>query len=99
MKIEHNLPSVNRNNADRVSGTQKGDTEKKEVSSDVSVSKDNAVFSDDARVISKAMMQAIEVPDTREAIVQNLKSQILNGNYQIHYEELARVLSTKGILD
>lgn len=99
MKIENNLPPVNRNNSERLSGSKKVEGGKGEKLSGASSGPDRAIISEEAQLFSKAMMKMIDIPDTRQTIVQNIKSQIMDGKYQIHHEELASILFSKGIVE
>ncbi len=99
MKIENNLPSINRNVTERVSKSAKEDARKAYRDSGSTTAADSTMFSEEAQLFSKAMMKVIDVPDTRQAIVQNLKSQIMDGKYQIHYEKLAEILASADIFE
>ena len=99
MKIENNLPSINRSVTGQVSKPGKSDVKKTSQGSQSASDIDSTTFSEEAQLFSKAMMKIIDVPDTRQAIVQNLKAQILEGKYQIHHEKLAEILAKTGVFE
>ncbi len=55
--------------------------------------KDHAILSDQAQLLSKALSQMEGTPEVRMEKVEALRSEILDGKYQINYEELARKMS------
>ena len=57
--------------------------------------KDQAVFSDGAQILAKAMENLKDVPEVRESKLEEIQSQIVNNKYQIPYDELAQKLSRK----
>jgi len=55
--------------------------------------KDHAILSDQAQLLSKALTQMEGTPEVRMEKVEALRNQILDGQYQINYEELAKKMS------
>ncbi|NMB53337.1 MAG: flagellar biosynthesis anti-sigma factor FlgM [Leptolinea sp.] len=55
--------------------------------------KDHAILSDQAQLLSKALAEMEGTPEVRMEKVEALRSQILDGQYQINYEELAKKMS------
>ncbi|MCE1252995.1 MAG: flagellar biosynthesis anti-sigma factor FlgM [Anaerolineae bacterium] len=59
-----------------------------------SLGTDKATVSESAQTMAKAMGALSETSDVRDAQIEALKAQILNGNYHIDYDELAKKLSS-----
>jgi flagellar biosynthesis anti-sigma factor FlgM len=59
-----------------------------------SLGQDKATVSSSAQTMAKAVGTLNETPDVRESQVAMLRSQIMNGNYHIDYDELAKRLSS-----
>jgi flagellar biosynthesis anti-sigma factor FlgM len=59
-----------------------------------SLGTDKATVSGSAQTMAKAMEALNTSSDVRDTQVEALKSQILNGNYHIDYDELAKKLSS-----
>ncbi len=55
--------------------------------------KDHAILSDQAQLLSKALSKMEGTPEVRMEKVEALRSQILEGQYQVNYEELAKKMS------
>ncbi|HEX7555303.1 MAG TPA: flagellar biosynthesis anti-sigma factor FlgM, partial [Leptolinea sp.] len=55
--------------------------------------KDHAILSDQAQLLSKALSKMEGTPEVRMEKVEALRSQILNGQYKVNYEELAKKMS------
>ncbi len=55
--------------------------------------KDHAILSDQAQLLSKALTKMEGTPEVRMEKVEALRSQILEGQYQVNYEELAKKMS------
>jgi flagellar biosynthesis anti-sigma factor FlgM len=59
-----------------------------------SMGQDKATVSSGAQTMAKAMGTLNETTDVRESQVTMIKSQIMNGNYHVDYDELAKRLSS-----
>ena len=57
-------------------------------------SQDKATVSESAQTVAKAVGTLNDTSDVRESQIAMLKSQILNGNYHIDYDGLAKKLSS-----
>ncbi|GAP22499.1 flagellar biosynthesis anti-sigma factor FlgM [Leptolinea tardivitalis] len=55
--------------------------------------KDHAILSDQAQLLSKALSKMEGTPEVRMEKVEALRSQILEGQYQVNYEGLAKKMS------
>lgn len=55
--------------------------------------KDHAILSDQAQLLNKALAKMEGTPEVRMEKVENLRKEILDGQYQINYEELAKRMS------
>jgi flagellar biosynthesis anti-sigma factor FlgM len=55
--------------------------------------KDHAILSDQAQLLSKALKSMEGTPEVRMEKVESLRNEILNGQYQVKYEELAKRMS------
>jgi negative regulator of flagellin synthesis FlgM len=55
--------------------------------------KDHAILSDQAQLLAKALTKMEGTPEVRMEKVEALRSQILEGQYQVNYEELAKKMS------
>lgn len=55
---------------------------------------DKASVSENAQTMAKALENLNGSSDIRESQIEMIRSQILNGNYHIDYEELAKKLSS-----
>jgi flagellar biosynthesis anti-sigma factor FlgM len=55
--------------------------------------KDHAILSDQAHLLSKALSKMEGTPEVRMEKVEALRSKILDGQYQVNYEELAKKMS------
>jgi len=55
--------------------------------------KDHAILSDQAQLLSKALAKMEGTPEVRMEKVEALRNQILEGQYQVNYEELAKKMS------
>ncbi len=55
--------------------------------------KDHAILSDQAQLLAKALNKMEGTPEVRMEKVEALRSQILEGQYQVNYEELAKKMS------
>jgi negative regulator of flagellin synthesis FlgM len=59
---------------------------------------DRATVSGDAQIMAKAMENLKDMPDVREAKLEEIRAQILSGQYKIRHEELAKLLSSSSYL-
>jgi len=55
--------------------------------------KDRATLSDQAQLLSKALTKMEGTPEVRMEKVEALRGKILDGQYQVNYEELAKKMS------
>jgi negative regulator of flagellin synthesis FlgM len=55
--------------------------------------KDHATLSDQAQLLSKALKTMEGTPEVRMEKVEALRNQILDGQYQINYDALAKKMS------
>jgi flagellar biosynthesis anti-sigma factor FlgM len=55
--------------------------------------KDHAILSDQAQLLSKALSKMEGTPEVRMEKVEALRNKILDGQYQVNYEELAKKMS------
>jgi flagellar biosynthesis anti-sigma factor FlgM len=55
--------------------------------------KDHAILSDQAQLLSKALSKMEGTPEVRMEKVESLRKEILEGQYQVNYEELAKRMS------
>lgn len=93
MKIE------NFNLVGRVDGVSKNNNVKSTQSkSSETVGADRATLSDGAQLMMKAMESLKDTPEVREERLQEVRDQIINGQYQVQYGELAKRLASKNWL-
>ena len=83
MKITNNLPPVGPTDLTPAGRTTSGRPVK-------SAGTDKATLSEGGQLLAKAMNTLKETPDVRQERVEELHSQIISGQYQINYDELAR---------
>jgi len=99
MKIEPNKTSVSRNSADRIDGKKLPEARNQPPENAVEQQDaDQSILSDEAQIFSQALHKLVEIPEMREDIVNKLRTQIAQGKYQIHYEEIADILITNQIV-
>ena len=55
--------------------------------------KDHAILSDQAQLLAKALNKMEGTPEVRMEKVEALRKEILDGQYQVNYEELAKKMS------
>ena len=60
---------------------------------------DNAKFSSFGTLLSKASAEMKNIPDVREDVVANFKTQIEEGTYEVPLDKLAGRLIVMGMLD
>jgi flagellar biosynthesis anti-sigma factor FlgM len=90
MKIENGF------NVNRVEGVSK----KGRVSSsnsakvDEKFTVDRATVSGGAQIMAKAMDNLKDVPEIREERIESIRAQILNGQYAVRFDELAKKLAS-----
>ncbi len=95
---------VDPTHANRITPKQTGNTDPVEKSlrtgetdarADALTGKDRASLSERARLLAKMHTQLDETPEVREYLVNELRSQVNSGQYQIPIEKLAHVLVSR----
>ena len=92
MKIENNSASqINPQKTENLSSVERAQLQKATSASAArTTEKDHAILSDQAQLLSKAMAKMEGTPEVRMEKVESLRNEILNGQYQVNYEELAK---------
>jgi flagellar biosynthesis anti-sigma factor FlgM len=95
MKIENNpLSNISQAKTEHLSSVERASHNKStSVSAARTAEKDRAILSDQAQLLSKALTKMEGTPDVRMEKVEALRNEMLNGQYQINYEELAKRMS------
>ncbi len=95
MKIENNPASnIISQKTENVSSVERSQLQKSASAPAArTTEKDHAILSDQAQLLAKALNQMEGTPEVRMEKVEALRSQILEGHYQINYEELAKKMS------
>jgi negative regulator of flagellin synthesis FlgM len=94
MKIDQMFGSIGRMDGVNRPGKDNSVRQKSDKSSSSS-STDKATFSSGAQVLGKAMDGLKDAPEVRQDRIDQIRQDIMNGQYQINYDELAKRLSTK----
>ncbi|MEI8131907.1 MAG: flagellar biosynthesis anti-sigma factor FlgM [Leptolinea sp.] len=95
MKIEPNSAlNVNQAKTENVASVERAQ-QQKNVSAPAArtTEKDHAILSDQAQLLSKALSKAEGTPEVRMEKVEVLRKEILDGQYQVNYDELAKRMS------
>jgi flagellar biosynthesis anti-sigma factor FlgM len=88
MKIENvNSNRITQKQAENATGVDKNLKSDRENMESIT-GKDQASFSDDARILAKSRTILEETPDVRNERVNQLRQQIASGEYQIPVKEL-----------
>jgi flagellar biosynthesis anti-sigma factor FlgM len=96
MKVENNgLNRVNRPQAEGAQPVEKEVRSPEHGRLDSLNGKDQANFSERARLLSKARASLEETPDVRAEKVSTLQEQVESGAYQVPFEALARKLQAQ----
>jgi len=92
MKIENNSASqINPQKTENLSSVERAQLQKATSAPAArTTEKDHAILSDQAQLLSKAMAKMEGTPEVRMEKVESLRNEILNGQYQVNYEELAK---------
>jgi flagellar biosynthesis anti-sigma factor FlgM len=97
MKVENTqtnrLTQTQAENAAAVEKTQR--MQEQETRSGALTGKDQASFSERARLLAKARTALEETPDTRTDLVKNIKDKVENGNYEVPIQDLVKSLVTR----
>jgi len=95
MKIESNSASkINQAKTENVSSVERAQQQKNTSAPAArTTEKDHAILSDQAQLLSKALSKSEGTPEVRMEKVETLRKEILNGQYQVNYEELAKRMS------
>jgi len=91
MKIEN---SYNVNRVDGVAKKERVSNRNSMVNNNEIASVDNTTVSGGAQIMAKAMETLKDIPEVREEQIASIRAQILNGQYAIRFDELARKLSS-----
>jgi flagellar biosynthesis anti-sigma factor FlgM len=94
MKIDQMFGSVGRMDGVNRSGKDNSIRQKNDKSS-AKTSADRATFSSGAQALGKAMDELKDASEVRQDRIDQIRQDIMNGQYQINYDELAKRLATK----
>lgn len=93
MKVENSgINRINRQEAENLYAVDKNLRSNETVTAEGLSGKDKATVSEQARLLAKARVSMDETPDIRSERVDELRSQIQSGNYQVPVEELVKRL-------
>lgn len=97
MKVDKNvINQVNANQADMLTQVDSSKAARTQAQQTENMGgKDRATLSREAQLLSRAMAAFDGTSEVRSEKVEALRAQILSGEYQIPYQELARRLSLK----
>lgn len=97
MKVENTqtnrLVQTQAENAAAVEKTQR--MQEQEARSEALSGKDQASFSERAKLLARARTAMEETPDTRTDLVNEIKSKVDNGNYEVPVQDLVKRLVTR----
>jgi flagellar biosynthesis anti-sigma factor FlgM len=95
MKIENNPTSkISQSITESVSSIEKAQQQKSTSAPAArTTEKDHAILSDQAQLLSKALAKMEGTPEVRMEKVESLRKEILDGQYQVNYDELAKRMS------
>jgi negative regulator of flagellin synthesis FlgM len=95
MKIEKTTASsVNLQKTENLNSVERSQLQKtKSAPAARTTEKDHAILSDQAQLLAKALNKMEGTPEVRMEKVEALRSQILDGQYQVNYEGLAKKMS------
>lgn len=95
MKIENNPASnIISQKTDNLSSVDRSQLQKSTSAPAArTTEKDHAILSDQAQLLSKALSKMEGTPEVRMEKVEALRNKILDGQYQVNYEELAKKMS------
>jgi flagellar biosynthesis anti-sigma factor FlgM len=95
MKIENNSAnSITSQKSESLSSVERAQLQKTTSAPAArTTEKDHAILSDQAQLLSKALKSMEGTPEVRMEKVEALRSKILDGQYQVNYEELAKKMS------
>ena len=94
MKIENNNSSIRRKLTESLNSVTSENVSKSKKGQSAGISSDQTSISQEAQILAKATSELKNVPETREAMISELKTQIMEGKYTIQYEELAKILQS-----
>jgi negative regulator of flagellin synthesis FlgM len=90
MKIDNvNSNRITQMQTENTTGVDKSQKSDRENAESIS-GKDQASFSDDARILAKSRTALEDTPDVRSERVEQLRQEINSGEYQIPIQELAK---------
>jgi flagellar biosynthesis anti-sigma factor FlgM len=92
MKIENNPASIiPQSKTESISSVDRAQLQKSTSAPAArTTEKDHTILSDQAQLLSKALARMEGTPEVRMEKVESLRNEILNGQYQVNYEELAK---------
>jgi flagellar biosynthesis anti-sigma factor FlgM len=95
MKIENNPASkIPQSKTENLSSVERAQLQKTTSAPAArTTEKDHAILSDQAQLLSKALSKMEGTPEVRMEKVEVLRNDILNGQYQVNYGELAKRMS------
>lgn len=95
MKIENTPASgINLQKTENVNSVERSQLQKPSSAPAArTTEKDHAILSDQAQLLAKALDKMEGTPEVRMEKVEALRNQILEGQYQVNYEELAKKMS------
>jgi len=98
MKVENSgTERIGRQRTNETSPAKKTRETKEQRDASLERSLDRAALSEDAITLAEARKKLGELPETREALVAELKAKIEAGEYEVSFEDLAdRLLSLFG---
>jgi len=96
MKIEN---SININRVEGVAKKGKVTNGSHSVTSSEGAKGDNTKVSGGAQILAKAMESYKDIPEIREEQIEAIRAQILNGQYPIRFDELAKKLAANNFWD
>ena len=94
MKVENNNSNIRRKLTESLNSVTSENVSKSKKGQSAGISSDRTSISQEAQILAKATSELKNVPETREAMISELKNQIMEGKYTIQYEELAKILQS-----